>query len=183
MKIRSKWLTVGALASALTVAAFAQAGFKKDGDSGSVKFHAVGPAGLNIDGDAKLVVAQQEGDNFVFKADLNSLKTGIGLRDTHCKKAVNAGKHQYAILTVPISKVDVPEPGQAKKGSAKGEFKLNGKTKDITFNYMAKASGKGYAVQGTFTLTYTDFIEKQCYLKQCVDEKVEVTARVKMKKD
>jgi polyisoprenoid-binding protein YceI len=187
MKIRSKWIYFGALASALTVGALAHAGkhhghYKRDGGHGAIKFHAKGPAGLNIDGKAALVVAQQEGSNLVFKADLNSVKTGIDMRDGHCKKALNVKKSQFAELIVPVESINPPEPGKKSSGTATGTFKLNGKSKPVKFSYQAKSAGPKYAVQGKFSINYTDFgIEKQCYLKQCVDPKVDVVARVKLK--
>ncbi len=186
MKILSRRLCLGVLASALSVGAIAQAnGFKKDGGHGKAVFHAKGPAGLNIDGSALIVVAQQEGEHLVFKADLQSVKTGIGMRDNHLKEALHAEKHKYAILRVEAGKIKVPDDNKMVHASTKGEFELNGTKKPVKFDYSAKGLGHGkYAVQGQFTIDYTKFnLEKQCYLKQCVDENVSVQARVKMKKD
>jgi polyisoprenoid-binding protein YceI len=145
-------------------------------------FTAVGPGGLKINGTTDTLKAFEDGGKLVFKASMTNIKTGIGLRDNHTKKYLEADQWPDASLTVDKSAIKMPEDGKKSSGSAPGKFRLHGVTRDVKVNYTAEKSGADYAVEGHFTVNIIDHkIEKPCYLGVCVDTNVKVDAKFKLK--
>lgn len=175
-----RW-ALGLLLSASTFAVAAHAGLTTIGGS-DIQFKAAGPAGLKIDGTGGGLQASESGGTVTIKAPLKSLKTGISLRDKHLKDALNVSKHSTATLTVKRSDLKFPDDKKTAKGSAKGKMTLNGTTKPLKFNYKVERTGSDYHVQGLATLDITKFnIEKPCYLGVCVNEKVDVKVKFKLR--
>ena len=180
MKTQSKWMILGSAVCALTIAAVAHAGLSKIGNA-DVVFKAKGPGGLSIDGSAHGFQASEAGGKLTMSVDLNTIKTGIKLRDDHTKKAVKAGAHPQAKLVVDRSKLKMPANNATSEGTAPGSLSINGKTKPVSVHYKAKRTGSDYHVKGSISFKYTDFIEKQCYLKVCVDPEVKIRANFKVR--
>lgn len=175
-----RW-ALGLLLCSTSFAAVAHAGLSGVGKS-SVQFEAVGPGGLKIEGTGPTVKAVEKGGVLEVEAPLNSLKTGIELRDEHLKKALNASKHPKAKLSVKRSALKFPADKKSLQGSAKGKFTLNGTTKPMSFNYKVERTGSDYHVQGLATVDITKFnIEVPCYLGVCVDKDVKVKVKFKLR--
>jgi polyisoprenoid-binding protein YceI len=166
---------------ALTFALTASAGGLEVKGTPSIKFTAVGPGGLKIDGSADELKAKEEGGKLVFKASLKNLKTGIGLRDKHTKKYLDVEHWPDASLVIDKDKVKFPE-GKKVSSNATGKFKLHGVSKDEHFEYTAEKAGDGYDVTGKLTIDIGDYkIEQPCYLGVCVDKKVKIDVSFKLK--
>jgi len=162
---------------ALTFALTASAGGLEVKGSPSVKFTAVGPGGLKIDGTADDLKVKEDGGKLVFKASLKNLKTGIGLRDKHTKKYLDVEHWPDASLVVDKDKVKYPG-----SGSGTGKFKLHGVTKEQRFEYSVDKSDGGYSVTGKLSINTDDYkIEQPCYLGVCVDKTVKIDVSFKVK--
>lgn len=174
----SRW-SVGLAAIALTFSVAAHAAYKSVGE-GTSGFLAVGPGGLKIEGTGAGVTASEAGGKITVKAPLNNLKTGISLRDDHLKKALKADVNKYATFTVDRSAISTPS-GKEVSGKGKGQFALNGVTKETEFDYKATPQGGAIEVQGRATIDMTAFkLEQPCYLGVCVDKEVKVKVKFKV---
>lgn len=182
MKLRSVISFASAGAIALSIALVAHAKLSGIGESG-VAFRAIGPAGLKIDGSIPDgLKASEAGGKVKLEAKLTNIKTGIGLRDKHTKKAINADRHSTASMVVERSALKFPDDKKSVKSGAKGKMTINGVTKPVSFKYEAKRTGSDYHVRGGTEIKYTDFgIEEQCYLGVCVDPKVEIKVHFKVR--
>lgn len=179
--IPSRLLLSAFLAAGLTVAAVASAKLKVI-DKPKVEFQAVGPAGLKIDGTGSTLSGSEEDGKLKLTAAINNLKTGIGLRDKHLKKAIDADKHPKAVLVVERSDLKMPDDKKTVSGKAAGQFTLHGVTKPLSFNYQAKRTGSDYHVQGNASVDITQFnIEKPCYLGVCVNKDVKIKVAFKLR--
>lgn len=147
-----------------------------------VHFQAVGPAGLKINGSAPTLAGKEEGDSLVLTAQATSLETGIGLRDHHLKKYINADAHPKISFKVKKSSLKIPEDGKEVSGKVNGTFTLNGQSKPTSFAYKAKRTGSDLHVQGLGDIDIRKFgIEVPCYLGVCVDPIVKVKVRFKLR--
>lgn len=185
MKIRTKWIGAGLLSSALCIAAIAHAGYEKAPGPNTVQFKTKAIKGMvKINGSVPgLTVAQQEGSNLVFKAELHKISTGIGARDEHAKEALNVSKHPMAKLVVPVSSVEEPKGGAIKNKPGSGDFTLNGVTKKLKFLYDVEEKGGKYIITGKFQIKLTDYgVKPPCKAGVCVEDKVQVVAKFAMKK-
>lgn len=170
----------GSTLCVLTIAAAAHAALKGIGP-GDVKFLAKGPGGLSINGSAGGFTAKESGGVLEMSVNLNTLKTGIGMRDKHTKKALGTDKHAKAVMTVKRSDLKIPDDNKVSQGSAPAQLTINGKKKPITISYKTKRTGSDYHVQGATSIDYTQFIEEQCYLGVCVDKTVKIKANFKLR--
>jgi len=189
MKIRSK-LTIGLVSSVMCVAALAHAAgeYKKAKakvDEEGITFDAKAPGNMAIDGTVPgVAVAKEENGKLLFKVELEKLKTGIALRDTHTKKMLRVDqgpKYQMAELRVPKN---VDPKGKEVVGS----FTLNGVTKDLKIKYKAVAATDNsdtpkpvLKLTAHFTVDVLQFgvtKEQICYMGVCADSRAEVTAHV-----
>ena len=161
-----------------TVAFAADAGGKcriNDKEKPAVKFVVGGPAGLKIDGTTKDLTVDDDGSKIVLKVAVTNLDTGMGLRNKHLKKYLGAEQWPAASLTVDKSAIKMPG-----EGTATGQFRLHGVTKEKSFKYKVKRDGANLEVSGSFDVDITEHgIEKPCYLGVCTDTKVKVTANFK----
>ena len=145
-------------------------------------FTAVGPGGLKINGSSDSLKAFEEGGKLIFKASLANIKTGIGMRDNHTKKYLGTDQWPDASLTVDKGAIKMPEDGKKASGNVPGQFRLHGVTRDVKVAYSVERSGSEYSVDGHFGVDINDHkIEKPCYLGVCVDPKVKVDAKFKLK--
>ena len=137
---------------------------------------------MKINGKGDKLKASEANGKIKISVPIDSLETGIGLRDKHLKRDLHAADHPDAILEVERSKLKEPEDKKTSSGSAKGKFTLNGKTKEISFRYKAKRTGSDYHVQGRATVDIRDYdIEVPCYLGVCVKPEVKIAVKFKLR--
>ena len=142
-----------------------------------VSFIAVGPAGFKINGKTNEISVVQEGDFYVLKVPMDTVKTGIDLRDSHMKeKYVETGKFPNAELKVPKS--SLKEGGGQ---NVKGLFKVHGVEKEVAVNYSVSKDAGAMAVKGTFNINLKNHgIEVPSYLGVTVKPDVVVNANFKV---
>jgi polyisoprenoid-binding protein YceI len=89
--------------------------------------------------------------------NLAKLDTGIGLRDEHARGYIGAEKHPNAIFTLKsITGIANLEAGKEVKGTAIGQFNLNGIAQPLSAPITLKLEGKRINVSTTFDVTLTD---------------------------
>jgi polyisoprenoid-binding protein YceI len=147
-----------------------------------VGFHAVGPAGLTIDGTTTELSAAEQGGNLVVTVPLGNLSTGIALRDHHMKeKYLEVGKYPTAVLTVARSALKVPATGEPVEADVPGTLQLHGQTRPVTVHYEAKGDGPGVSAKGKLHVNMNDFgIQVPNYLGVTVKPDVDVSASFRM---
>jgi polyisoprenoid-binding protein YceI len=105
--------------------------------------------------------------------DLQSLETGIGLRDRHMKNnylEVEKGA-EYAAARLEDIRVDK----LAGKTTFRGLLTLHGSRKEVTGTAEIKQTGAGYRVEATFPLRTAEFgIPEPTYLGVGVKDEVQV---------
>ncbi len=181
MKRHARRMLTAATFAGLTFALAAQAAFTGAGDT-DVRFQAVGPAGLTIDGEGTGLKVSEDGGKLKLSAPLTGLKTGIELRDKHLKNYLHVADHPEATLVVDRSALKLPGDNEVVDSTATGQFTLNGVTQAVPFTYRAKRTGSDYHVQGRTEVNIEKFkIEKPCYLGVCVDPNVKVKVKLKLR--
>lgn len=118
-------------------------------------------AKLNVNGNfgglkaaIKFDAANPASGSFEGNIDVNTLKTGIEMRDKHLKKAeyFNAEKFPEIILkTISLTKVKDNE------FNAKCSLTLKGKTKEVTMPIKIVTTGKNAELKGTLSLNRLDY--------------------------
>jgi polyisoprenoid-binding protein YceI len=107
------------------------------------------------------------GDSFTadkISLSIESLKTGIDLRDEHTWKHMNASKHPKATLS------DVKGSG----GKATGTLEVNGVKKPVNITYKVV----GQEINSTFTVKASDFaLAKATYLGVGVNDDIKVEVK------
>lgn len=122
----------------------------------NVEFVAKGfPSFLKIKGKSqKLVGSLEKNDEMLsgqITLDLNTLDTGIELRDEHMKKNyLNTGEFQTAVVTLMPFK---PSP----MGTTKATLKLRNVEKEIDVNYELEDTASGLKAKTNFEINITDF--------------------------
>jgi polyisoprenoid-binding protein YceI len=178
----NKWLrTTGLFVSFGLITAVAAA--KITGASGNnVVFKAAGPAGLNIEGKSSSLNVKEDGDTVTFTVPLNSVKTGIALRDQHMtEKYLETGKHPNAELKIKRSDVKL-EDGKEASGEAPGKMTIHGQTKDVKVKYKAKKAGGDVTVDANTSFKYTDFgIKEAEYLGAGVKPEIQLHVTTTLK--
>lgn len=66
------------------------------------------------------------------RVDLNSLDTGIALRDDHLKATIEAGKYPEAVFTLKSLTAPKLEANKPVQGTVTGEFTFHGVTRTVT---------------------------------------------------
>lgn len=93
-----------------------------------------------------------ENNGLDFFIDLNTLKTGIGLRDRHMRENyLETKKYPFAEFVGKITETVKLKTGESKNVTAKGKFKIHGVEKDII------VSGKLIAVSDNELKLEADF--------------------------
>jgi polyisoprenoid-binding protein YceI len=163
--------------------------------SGRVEFFAVGwPSALKIHGQgpgAEGVVHVTSGTlSGSLAFDLDSLETGIGLRDRHMKeKYLHTARYPRAELTLSALDVSkVPDSGDFAPVTIpfQGTLSLHGVERPVSGSARLSRSGERVSATAEFPLELGDFgIEVPSYLGITVAEKVQVkttfTARVELR--
>lgn len=138
-----------------------------------VSFLAVGPAGLKINGVSTALETKDDGEFVIIRVPLDTLETGISLRDRHMKeKYLETQKFSHAELKVAKALL---KEGRQQKGS--GTFTVHGVSKPINFVYEVVPAEGGMAVQGNFDINLKEHgIEVPSYLGVTVKPEVKVAA-------
>ncbi len=120
-----------------------------------------------------------------FYVDLNTLDTGIGLRDRHMRENyLETKKHPYAEFTGKIASVIQLTKGQSKNVTAKGKFKIHGVERDIEVpGKLTALSDTELQLEATFKIVLGDYnIEiPKIIFYELADEQV-VTIKATLKK-
>ncbi|MDP2272807.1 MAG: YceI family protein [Archangium sp.] len=159
-----------ALTLCLSTLSLADLGVVKVND---VSFLATGPAGLKIRGETKTLEVKNEGDVVVIKVALDSVDTGIGLRNQHMKeKYLQTGTFPTAELKVARSML---KEGPGQTGTAL--FSVHGVSKEVAVTYDVVKAGDGLEVKGHFDINIKSHnIDVPSYLGVTVKPEVKVTA-------
>lgn len=137
----------------------------------------------NIDG-----YVTWKGDNMTdnseiyLEVDLNSIDTGIGLRNRHMRDDyLETDKYRYAIFAGQINEVIRQESGEFNV-KATGTFKLHGVEKELTATATVKPEGSSFVAETQFNVALTDFdikVPQLMFMK--IDENMDVRVSVTFK--
>lgn len=85
---------------------------------------------------------------------VNTLKTGIDMRDKHLKKAEYFDVEKYPEITIKSTSITKVKENSY---SAKCNLTMKGKTKEVLLPFTVVANGKTAELKGTITLNRLDF--------------------------
>lgn len=157
--------------------------------SGKTEFTAIGnPSFMKIKGEGEKPVGDIKIDGAKatgsFEFNLNTLDTGIGLRNRHMKENY-LKTNQNPKATLQLEKLVVPmkdgEPQieALKKYPFRGLLTLNGTTKPVKGFLNTERSGKDLQVSAEFSIKITDFkIEVPSYAGITVADEVKIATEV-----
>lgn len=135
-----------------------------------------------------------EGDDLLnksemyFEVDLNSLDTGIGLRNRHMRENyLHTEQFPFTHFTGKLIKAEAVKEGEYAV-TAEGTMFIHGIEKQMTVEGMIQATASGYRIQAKFTAALTDYnievpqlmffkidenmqLELDYYVKQAMKEK------------
>ncbi len=145
----------------------------------SVSFAAVGPAGMRIVGSSSDLTIADDAQNITVTVPLGNLKTGVDLRDQHMRdKYLEVPKYPNAQLVVAKSAIKMPAAGGDSSGDAQGTMNLHGKSKNVTFHYVARKDGGTMKVGGTVRVDMRDYgISIPSYMGVTVKPEVDVEVK------
>lgn len=150
----------------------ALAGMKVDGKP-KVSFFAVGSPGfLDIEGTTSDLVATDDGTTLKFACKLDTVSTGIDLRDEHMKsKFMHTQNFPETTLSFAKSAVAWPtELGKGATGTLTAAFTAHGVSKDVPVEYNVRKSKTGFKVTAKFPFDIVQHgIEVPSYLGITVD--------------
>jgi hypothetical protein len=142
----------------------------------STTFKALGPAGLTIEGKISHMSVDDDGTTITIVVPLGDVSTGVTLRDTYAKKALDVAAYPTASLRVRRSALTFPAAHAESSGDAKGSLTLHGQTRDVSFHYSAKLNRGTYEVEGSTRINVDDYgVERPTYLGVTVKPDVDVT--------
>jgi polyisoprenoid-binding protein YceI len=81
--------------------------------------------------------------------DINTINTGIDLRDSHLKKEEYFNAEKYPTINFVSTSVS--------PGNITGDLSIKGTTRPISFPFTVTPSGNGYLFEGSFTINRKDF--------------------------
>jgi polyisoprenoid-binding protein YceI len=172
----NKRLSSAALAT-LLFAVPAAAALQKSG-SPAVSFHAVGPGGLAIVGNSGDLSVSDQGGKVVFTTQLNSLSTGISMRDSHMKeKYLETGKFPTATLSIDRAQIQFPK-GHG-DNNLSGQITIHGVTHSVGVHCVADGGDKAANFDCSVNVNMKDFgIEVPSYLGVTVKPNVTISVKV-----
>jgi polyisoprenoid-binding protein YceI len=142
-----------------------------------VSFLCSGPGGLHIEGTGSQLLAEEKDEALVLSVPLDTVTTGIDLRDTHMhQKYLETAKYPTAALSVPRASLKFPADGESVEATAPGTLSIHGTSRPVTFHYRAVKKGAAYDVSGDVHLNMNDFgIATPGYLGITVKPPVDVS--------
>lgn len=175
-------VTAGAvvLAGLALPAGIGLAALAVDGDP-RISFRATAsPGALSIDGKGRSMTLVDDGTTLRFVVPLDTLETGISLRDTHMKENyLQTDRFPEAVLEVARASVTEPaETGQATSGTVDGTFTVHGVARTVPVTYEARRSKSGFKITGSFPFNVRDHgIEIPSYLGVTIDPAMKASVR------
>jgi polyisoprenoid-binding protein YceI len=104
-----------------------------------------------------------EGDDFLnkseiyFEVDLNSLDTGIGLRNRHMRENyLETDKFPFTHFTGKLTKAELVKEGEYAV-TAEGTMFIHGVEKPLTVDGTMQTTERGYRIQGKFITPLPDY--------------------------
>jgi polyisoprenoid-binding protein YceI len=128
------------------------------GDKGKAVFTSETPL-TTFDGTSEHLTGLLDFDkNLVdFFLDLNTLDTGIGLRDKHMRKNyLETDKYPFAEFTGKILNYQQP-PSQSQEVTVTGTFKIHGVSKEVQIKGMLIPENGGFRIQAQWDLMLKDY--------------------------
>jgi polyisoprenoid-binding protein YceI len=121
-----------------------------------------------------------------FYLDLNTLKTGIGLRDRHMRENyLETKKYPFAEFTGKIQEIPSLELGQERQVLAKGKFKIHGVEREIEVPGKLKMiSSQELSLTADFKVLLSDYkisIPKVMFYELAEEQIVKIDAVLKKK--
>jgi polyisoprenoid-binding protein YceI len=167
--------TLVAAAMCLAWYAFADVGLSKVNE---VNFLAIGPAGFKINGQTTAMEVKAEGEAVVLRVPLDSVDTGIELRNKHMKEKYLDTK-SFPFAELKVAKTLLKE-GTGQKGT--GTFTVHGQAKEVQVTYDVAKSGEGLEVKGSFDINIKQHgIDVPNYMGITVKPEVKVVAAFQVK--
>lgn len=120
-----------------------------------------------------------------FFIDLNTVNTGIGLRDRHMRdNYLETKKFPFAEFTGKIETVPTMSKGQIREVTAKGKFKIHGVEREITVpGKLTMISDSELKLEAQFKVLLSDYkIDIPTVVFYELSEEQVVTIRANMKK-
>jgi polyisoprenoid-binding protein YceI len=155
-------------------------------ESGSVEFLSKAPLNEFTGKSDKLNGMIDLNKNILdFFIDLNTLKTGIGLRDRHMRENyLETKKYPFAEFTGEIVNLDAAMIQKLNSGqtvSANGKFKIHGMEKpiDVPGKLTMAADKKSILLEASFLIMLSDFdidIPKVVFYELAEEQKVSIKA-------
>ncbi|SDZ52246.1 MULTISPECIES: YceI family protein [Rhodonellum] len=127
-----------------------------------------------------------EKNSFDFFIDLNTLKTGIGLRDRHMRENyLETKKYPFAEFTGKINEQVKLEKGQSKLLNATGTFKIHGKEKNMVVpGKITWISDSEIQLEATFKILLSDYniaIPSVIFYELSEEQTISIKANLKKK--
>ncbi|WP_304516668.1 YceI family protein [Cecembia rubra] len=121
-----------------------------------------------------------------FYLDLNTIKTGIGLRDRHMRENyLETKKFPFAEFTGKIQDIPTLEIGQEKSVRAKGKFKIHGVEREIEVpGKLKKLNEQELSLSADFKVLLSDYnisIPKVMFYELAEEQIVIIDAVLKKK--
>lgn len=157
-------------------------------EAGQVQFLSKAPLNEFIGESAHLNGLVNLEENLLdFYVDLNTLNTGIGLRDRHMRENyLETKKYPYAEFTGKINAIPTLENGQSRSVTAKGKFKIHGVEKEIEVPGKLTAISKNeLQLDASFKVLLGDYnidIPKVVFYELAEEQEVTIKAILKTKK-
>jgi polyisoprenoid-binding protein YceI len=134
---------------------FSLSEFKPVDENNSVTF-AIKNFGITTNGEFKGLkgsikwdVANPPNSFFDVNVDVNTINTGIGMRDNDLKEAKWFDASKYSTINFKSTNVTAT--------NVTGNLTIKGITKEVSFPYSATPAASGYRFEGTFRLNRRDF--------------------------
>lgn len=112
---------------------------------------------------------------FYFQVDLNSLDTGIGLRNRHMReKYLETDQYPLATYRGKVTGID-QQSDSTFQASTEGTFSIHGIDKAMNLSGLVTLSDGQYRIESQFDITLTDFdikVPQLLFLK--IDEVVDI---------
>lgn len=110
------------------------------------------------------MILDNKNHRFDFRVMLDSLDTGIGLRNEHMRNILHTGKYPFAEFKGTVIRID--SIGTSKFNlEASGDFFVNGVTKNLAVNGKLYNFGALNEIESSFNLKLSDFnIERPSFL-------------------
>jgi len=116
-----------------------------------------------------------------FYIDLNTLKTGIGLRDRHMRENyLETKKYPFAEFTGKMKPMPGSVDGQKMEVTAIGIFKIHGVEKEIEVKgFLTKINAEQFSLEASFKVLLGDYkidIPKVMFYELAEEQEVSITA-------